>query len=237
MKVMDLVPDGRGIFISRENRFLGIVDIDGHGRGVPTHIHDPGRLREVLFKGNDVLLRHVGNIPGRKTEWDVIAGLVGDRWVLANSSYHRRVADWVLEKGVLPFPTKDGELRPEARLGNSRIDYLVDGPQGRTWIEVKGCSLSRDGVALFPDAPTLRGAKHITELMDAMEKGDDACLLFLVFAPQASRFSPNFHTDPYFSTKLEEALHKGMKAFPLLFSYDGLTINYEGEIPLIFQKH
>jgi len=230
IKAMEIVPDIKGIFISRENRFLGKVDISG--RTEEAHIHDPGRLSEILYPGNFVLLRSFPRNKTRKTGWDLIAGMVDDRWVLVNSVYHRRISDWLLKRAMIPSQTVDDVVRPEVRLGSSRIDYLLSNGRRKLWIEVKGCSLSRDGVALFPDAPTERGARHMSELIDARRSGDECAIIFLVFAPNAVRFSPDEETDPNFSRMLERMLEEGAGIHPLLFSYDPIYIYYEGISPL-----
>ncbi|MBN1785613.1 MAG: DNA/RNA nuclease SfsA [Candidatus Methanofastidiosa archaeon] len=217
-------------FISRKNRFLGVVETTSGERAL-AHIHDPGRLSEVLTPRNLMLIKRASQKRGRKTEWDIIAGLVDGRWTLINSSYHRKLSDWVLARGLLPFMAEGDRIIPEIRYGRSRLDYLIENGKRRMWLEVKGCSLSRDGVALFPDAPTARGRRHVVDLTSIAGSGDQAAILFLVFAPNARSFSPNFLTDPEFSDRLLEAREAGVGIFPLSFSYDSSTIFYEGAIP------
>ena len=94
--VLEVSYDASGVFKERPNRFLGVVDIDQPRKaaGVHVHIHDPGRLKELLYKGNKVLLRHA-RTSNRKTDWDLIAAKYSDGWVLVNSSYHRAGAEHI----------------------------------------------------------------------------------------------------------------------------------------------
>ena len=96
------------------------------------------------------------------------------------------------------------------RTGRSRLDFLVETSRERIWIEVKGCTLSKNRKALFPDAPTERGRKHVMELMDALEEGYKAFLLFLIMR-RAKRFSPNKEVDKKFAIALKKSSEKGVK--------------------------
>lgn len=233
-KVIDIRGDTTGIFVSRENRFLGIVEIGTaeSEKKVLVHIHDPGRLEEILYPGNKVLLKKAADPQGRKTSWDLLAGLVGNNWVLVNSGYHRRISQGALEKGILPFSHEYDSIRPEAMLGKSRIDFLLEGDKGRMWVEVKGCTLLEGKTAIFPDAPTARGTRHLHELMDAVEMGDRASLIILVLAPDAKDFSPNADTDIKFTKAFWNAVDIGVRVYPLLFSFRSGELFYEGMLPL-----
>ena len=231
--VLDIPWDAEGIFVSRDNRFVGTVDITGPVslKGEKVHIHDPGRLKEILYAGNSILLRRVEN-GKRKTKWDLIAGKVGDMWVLVNSAYHRKIAEWVLEKELLAPLKNIDTIRPEQKFGNSRLDFLLGRVEERIWVEVKGCTLIEDGVALFPDAPTLRGKRHLEELIKAVEKGDSSMLLILVFRPDAGCFKPNRETDPAFTETFRHAVEKGVLVFPVVFSYEDGKLYYNSQILL-----
>ncbi len=222
--ILNVEWDREGIFLSRPNRFVGIVDMDGEEEAV--HIHDPGRLEELLYPGNRVLLKKAEKA-GRKTGWDLIAAHHGDMWVFTNSSYHR----WISEKIVrMLYP--DNEIRAEVMVGHSRLDFMVKSGENITGIEVKGCTLTEDGTALFPDAPTERGRKHVKTLMKMMDEGNDAVLMVLVFRKDSLCFSANRRTDPWFADALDAAVRKGLKVHPMLLEYDGKTVWWLGEIGL-----
>lgn len=234
--VLDLKWDVEGTFKSRLNRFLGIVDIvNSRGKGLRTervHIHDPGRLKEILYQGNRVLLKRVeGN--QRSTKYDIIAGFCDDEWVLVHSGYHRRIAEWVIKNEEIGLFGKIRGIKAETKLGHSRIDFLLIKDDGREiWVEVKGCTLARGGIALFPDAPTKRGRKHIQALISAKERGADSAILILVFRPDAICFAPNSEADPEFSSVFRSAVDVGVEVHPTVFRYENGMVHYLGKIPL-----
>jgi sugar fermentation stimulation protein A len=234
--VMKIPWDTKGTFRSRPNRFLGIVDITSpkkdRKKGERVHIHDPGRLKELLYSKNKVLLRKASN-PNRKTKWDLIAATYDNNWVLVHSGFHREIAQWVIgNKKVSPIKNVKG-VKPEAKFGKSRLDFLLTKKNGKkVWVEVKGCTLAADGVALFPDAPTLRGTRHVRHLIEAKEKGDEAVILILVFRQDARCFASHAETDPAFSKAFFSALEVGVAVHPLKFSYKDRVVKFIGEIPV-----
>jgi len=226
--------DAEGVLVERPNRFLAIVDIDGADGTVPgekAHVHDPGRLLELLYPGNRLLLRRAGN-PLRKTAWDVIAARHGEEWILIHSGFHREIAAWLLSSPDPPFG-KLADIRPEVTVGHSRLDFMAMDKMGRTiGIEVKGCTLAIDGTALFPDAPTERGRKHVNTLIGMVESGDRAGLLVLVLGPDAERFAPKADTDPAFAEAFWKAVDNGVEVHAVRFGFDGENVHLMGEIPV-----
>ncbi|MDG6220727.1 MAG: DNA/RNA nuclease SfsA, partial [Candidatus Thermoplasmatota archaeon] len=185
---INIFHDAEGVFMSRPNRFVGVVEISGLGEQM-VHVHDPGRLKELLYPGNKVLLKRASS-PGRKTAWDLLAARFQDQWVFTNSAYHPHISRWVLEGRMAPFSGVSC-IRPEVTVGHSRLDYVLDMDDGKKiGLEVKGCTLAVEGVALFPDAPTERGRRHIETLMTKKDEGWGAALMVLVFRTDAVCFSP-----------------------------------------------
>ncbi len=228
VKIMDIPYDAEGIFVRRNNRFLSTVEVDGER--VRVHVRDPGRLEELLFPENDVLLARADK-SGRKTSWDLIAANYDRRWVLVNSGFHRKIAFRVLTNPKLsPSTTTDG-WKAEKRLGESRIDFLNDG-EVKIWLEVKGCTFAIDGKALFPDAPTTRGTRHVRELIGAVEGGDRGVLLILIFRQDAECFSPYEDRDPDFARAFLDALDVGVEVYPLKFIYKEHSLFFQGQIPI-----
>ena len=168
-KIIEIKADKKGIFKERLNKFLGIVDI---GYETMAHIHDSGRLIKILYSGNEILLKKADG--KRKTKWDILAGKYKNKWVFSNSFYHSMIA-----KKIIKIIFGEIKIEKEIKYKNSRIDFLLN---GKMFLEVKGCTLEKNGMALFPDAPTLRGRKHLKALIDAAENGYDAAILFLIFA-------------------------------------------------------
>jgi sugar fermentation stimulation protein A len=239
--LLEIPRDAEGVFRSRPNRFLAEVDITYPGEegeihlpGEKVHVHDPGRLKEILIPGARLALRKAPEGSGRKTKWGLLAGYHGDRWVLVNSGFHRAISEAVLRNdSICPFGRLE-KVRAEVKAGHSRLDFLVTGTDGKeVWIEVKGCTLAVDGKALFPDAPTTRGRKHLETLME-LERTTDAAaaLLVLVFRDDAVCFSPNAGTDPDFARTFREAVETGVGVYPILLSYEEDTVFYRGTVPL-----
>ena len=241
--ILKIQLDAEGILKARPNRFLGIVDIlDAKGKTViieneKVHIHDPGRLKEILYPGNRVLLKKAveRSLPTRKTGWDLISGFVADQWVLVHSGFHRQITEVVLKKKLLQFLEEMDSFTPEVQFGHSRLDFLLTNKDGsQTFIEVKGCTLNIAGRALFPDAPTLRGSKHLNALVEATKKGYEAAIIVLVFRSDSTCFAPNEETDPKFTENFKEAVKNGVSVYPLLMSFNKDTgrIYFEKTIPV-----
>jgi sugar fermentation stimulation protein A len=209
------IPDlKKGTFQSRPNRF--VAEIMYEGKIETAHVHDPGRLKELLIKGAEVLFTNSNG----KLKYYIKAVKAGDEWVLIDSAQHSKIAAKVFE--YMPEFSKVKDIKKEVKLGKSRIDFVLDGVP----LEVKGCSLVKDDLALFPDAPTERGTRHVGEIID-----HNGIILILVLR-KAKKFSPNWETDPKFSQKLSEAREKNIPIFPVRISFDGKILYYHGKIPL-----
>jgi len=209
------LPDLRkGIFLNHPNRFVSEIKYNNEIK--LAHIHDPGRLTELLTKGKEVLFTDSRG----KLDYYVKAVKHQDEWILIDTALHSKIALRVFPH--LPEIANVSEIRKEVPLGKSRIDFVLDGVP----LEVKGVTLVKEDLALFPDAPTERGTRHVQEIID-----NNGMLLFLVFR-KATKFKPNFDTDPKFSRKLTEARKKNIRIFVAQLSFDGKTIYYNGNIPL-----
>jgi len=118
-------------------------------------------------------------------------------------------------------------------VGHSRLDFVLTDNRGtEIGVEVKGCTLAVDGVALFPDAPTERGRRHLEVLMDMKASGKSAALIVLIFRHDARCFRPNELTDPKFAETFHRAVSKGVDVFPVVFRYDGERVYFLGGIPV-----
>lgn len=222
----------RGVFKERPNRYLSRVLMDHSLEDV--HVHDPGKLKELLYEDNLCYVKYVFG-EKRKTKWDMIAAQKGSEYVLVHSGYHRVLAEGILnDSAINPFG-KANDLRAEVKHGASRIDFTFNDEKGnRVWVEVKGCSLSEEGLAKFPDAPTTRGLKHLNSLMEIKNSGERAGILLLVFS-EAKAFMPKADTDPKFAKAFYEALSLGVEIHPLMVRFDPDTgeMVYHGEIPIL----
>ncbi|GAU78113.1 DNA/RNA nuclease SfsA [Fusibacter sp. 3D3] len=208
-----------GIFKSRPNRYLSEVMINGRMEQV--HVHDPGRLKELLFENNACLIKSVVS-ETRKTKWDMVFARKGDEWILIHSAYHRYLAEAVLKRNIAPFGILKA-IKAEVKVGKSRLDFRVKNEAGETiWIEVKGCSLSEEGIAKFPDAPTDRGRRHLEELMALLSESEPntRCAVLILVLSEATLFEPNRETDPKFYNIFYEALNSGVEIYPCKILYD-----------------
>jgi len=194
-----------GTFRARPNRFIAHVEIDG--REEICHVKNTGRCRELLVPGTRVWCRHHDD-PGRKTAWSLIAVEKGDMLVNIDSQIPNKLAyDYVNQGGLGFAPTL---LRAEKTYGNSRFDLYYEAGERKGFIEVKGVTLETDRIARFPDAPTERGRKHLSELQQAVRDGYEAWVLFVLQMEGMVRFEPNRATDPAFADELCKAAANGV---------------------------
>jgi sugar fermentation stimulation protein A len=195
----------RAVFISRPNRFIAQVELDGKEETV--HVKNTGRCKELLVPGATVWLEEALN-PVRKTKYDLVAVLKeedGREPILINmdSQIVNDVAEEWFRKTI-----PEAEIKREVIYGYSRFDIYLRTPNTSAFVEVKGVTLEKNGVALFPDAPTQRGVKHIRELIKAHEEGFECFLLFVVQMKGVSEFRPNSETHPEFAAALKDAVTK-----------------------------
>ena len=220
----------RGRFLARPNRFVARVEIDG--AEVVCHVKNTGRCRELLVPGARVYLEESGN-PNRKTKYDLIAVEKGERLINMDAQAPNRLfAEWAQVGHFCPNLTT---LRPETTWGTSRFDFYWEDSDGkRGFVEVKGVTLEEEGLALFPDAPTERGVKHLHGLRRAVEAGLRAAVVFVVQMEGPRLFRPNDQTHPAFGQALREAAAAGVQvlAWDCRVTPDSLTIRAPVQVVL-----
>lgn len=197
-----------GIFLSRPNRFIAMVMIDGREEQV--HVPNTGRCAELFIPGTAVILSLSAN-PLRKTRFSLVAVAKGSRWINIDSQVPNAVVAEALQAGMIADFASASLIKREVTYGQSRFDLYLETPAGSGFIEVKGVTLEKEGLALFPDAPTLRGTKHVDELVSAVSAGYFACLFFLVQMKGIQCFSPNKVMDPLFSQAVNRAAQSGVQ--------------------------
>lgn len=208
-----------GRFLSRPNRFIAWVELDGEA--VCCHVKNTGRCRELLTEGAQVWVQECAN-PSRKTRFDLIAVRKGQLLINMDSQAPNRAAgEWIASGGLLRAgQAAAGEsltlLRPECRFGSSRFDFYLETTRERAFLEVKGVTLEQDGVALFPDAPTERGVRHMEELCACVREGYGGYLLFVIQMEGVRCFRPNERTHPAFGQALRAARAAGVR----ILAYD-----------------
>lgn len=197
----------RAIFIDRPNRFVAHVTIPGIDNGAPVtvHVKNTGRCRELLLPGASVILEESDN-PNRKTRYDLISVWKENLgWVNIDSQTPNKVAgEWLKAQGY-------SYIKPEYTYGNSRIDFYMEKDGEKNLMEVKGCTLEIDGIGYFPDAPTVRGVKHLRELAKAAGEGYHAAAAFVIQMNGIREVRPNLTTHPEFGAAMEEAKAAGVE--------------------------
>ena len=216
-----------GIFVSRPNRFIAHVLLDGEE--VVCHVKNTGRCRELLVPGAKVVLAIADN-PARRTKYDLIAVWKGDMLINMDSQApNAAFREWAERTG---FPEGATELRPETKYGNSRFDFYYNSRNGKGFIEVKGVTLESGAVARFPDAPTIRGAKHVRELIKCREDGLGAYIVFVVQMAGMRYVAPNTDTDPDLAAALREAAAAGVHILALECAVTPDSMEITGFLPV-----
>jgi len=218
-------------FLGRRQRFLADVRLDD-GAEVVAHCPNTGSMKGCLFPGHRALLtRH--DDPRRKLAytWRAIEGPAG--WIGLDTGLPPRLVGAALRAGLLPALAAYGTIRYEVRMGErSRVDLVLEGPDGRAWVEVKNVSLVERGVARFPDAVTARGLKHLHELALRVREGDRAAMVYVVQREDGRRFEPAADLDPAYARGLQVAVAAGVEAYALGTRVTPEGVTATGLLPL-----
>ena len=217
-------PQQRGRFIRRLNRFAVEVELDKGA--VQAHLPNSGRMTELLVPGYPVVLVECPS-PNRKTAFDMLLVQYQGHWVSVDSRLPSALAYKALEQGALPAWAGYTQVRREAVYGDSRIDLALRNGDRRALIETKSVNLVENGVALFPDAPTTRGQRHLRTLMQAQREGIAAGVLFVIQREDARSFHPHDAADPEFGHWLREAAQAGVlvEAYRCLVTPEAMTLD------------
>ena len=210
-----------GRFLDRPNRFVAHVCIDSVTHTV--HVKNTGRCKELLLPGAVVRLERSDN-PNRKTQYDLVAVLKeGLGWVNIDSQAPNQVVKEWLETQRFDF------IKPEYTYGNSRVDFYMERGDQKYLLEVKGCTLEIDGIGYFPDAPTVRGVKHLRELTQAQSAGYQCAVAFVIQMPGITEVRPNITTQPEFGAAWDDAVKAGVKILFLPCSIDRDTLSISAD--------
>lgn len=223
-----------GTFILRRNRFIAEVEIDGKTEVV--HVKNTGRCRELLLPGVEVFLEKSDN-PARKTLYDLIAV----RKIRPDSSPllinmdsqipNAAALEWLKTSGLF---SENAEFKREVLHNNSRFDIFIEDAGRKVFVEVKGVTLEHDGIAMFPDAPTERGVKHLNELTECVRLGLEAYIFFVIQMKEVTCFKPHDAMHPEFGAALRSAAEAGVKiiAMDCIVTPDTITVDAPVEIQL-----
>lgn len=195
----------KAIFIERPNRFVAKVSLDGED--IYCHVKNTGRCRELLVPGATVWLEDSEN-PARKYRYSLVTVKKGDRLVNMDSQApNKAVGEWLSGGGYFKGIKL---LKPECKYGSSRFDFYCEYEDKKAYIEVKGVTLENNNVVSFPDAPTERGARHVSELAECIKEGYEAYIIFVVQMKDVLHFEPNAVNDPVFAKALKKAQAEGV---------------------------
>jgi len=192
-------PTEKATFIKRPNRFVVVCKLNG--KTITAFLPNPGRLWELMLPGA-VLYLEKSLQPGRKLPYTVVAIEREGRPVMAHTHRTNDLVEHLLRKGIIPGLEGAEITKREIRHGNSRFDFLLKRGEEEIYLEVKSCTLFGRQVAMFPDAVTARGKKHLEELAELRDRGKSGAVVFFIGWPRANYFLPDYHTDLEFSKTL-----------------------------------
>jgi sugar fermentation stimulation protein A len=204
----DKIKTGR--FIDRPNRFIAHVEIDGTTE--VCHVKNTGRCKELLISNATVHVQEF-DVSHRKTKYGLISVYKGNKLINIDSRMPNKLFhEWVKQGNLF---SNMAVIKPEAKYGSSRFDFYVEDGGIKSFIEVKGVTLEENGIAMFPDAPTARGVKHINELCDCLKDGYAAYVIFIIKMKGVTGFTPNIKTHQAFGDALSMAEESGVKIIAL----------------------
>ena len=221
----------KGVFLKRLNRFVAEVEVNNEKH--LAHVADPGRMTELLVPKTEVLLRKITLNEKRKTNWDMLEVYTPTGLVSVDSRLPNDLITEALKDSRLKEFSEYELVRREYTYGSSRFDFFLKSNEKQCLLEVKSCTLVKNGHAFFPDAPTTRGRRHILELIKAKKEGYRACVIFVIQRGDASAFSPNDEIDPNFADTLRLAVSEGVEIFAYRCEVTETSVKLKEQINII----
>lgn len=215
----------QGRLVLRRNRFVAEVEIDGSN--ALAHVPNSGRMTELMVPGTPVVLVPAPGGSERRTQFDLTAILYRERWVGVDSRMPPTLIIEAWRAGLLPDLSEYTDVRREVTFGQSRLDLLFQGPPGLAYVEAKSVNLVEHRVAMFPDAPTVRGTRHLRELEKALGEGYAAAVCFVIQRDDVNVLRPFTEADPAFAETLAKVVEVGVAAYAIACSTTA-----EGQTPV-----
>lgn len=222
-----------GIFLQRDNRFVAQCQLKASQEMVKVHVKNTGRSKELLLPGVEVALNYQAG-PQRKTAYDLIAVKKGDQWVNIDSQIPNALVATALREGeiVLPDFGEITYLKREYTYGKSKFDiYLEDANGEKAFVEVKGMTLENHQIGAFPDAPSVRGLKHVKELTQAKTVGYHSYLIFVVQLEGVKKATIHTEMQPELTEAFQEGIEKGVQVLAYTCEVTAGTIKIKERIP------
>ena len=198
-------------FIRRVNRFVALMECDGYQ--IVVHVANTGRMAELMTETNPMYVAPVNRRQNRKTAYDLALVRYRDVLVGVDSRMPNLIMREAIQESILAEFRGYGTIKSEVTYGGSRLDFRLSGAAPVTYLETKSVNLVRDGVALFPDAPTQRGKKHLDTLLSIVESGYRASAVFVIQRSDAKSFKPNAVADSNFVKALTAANSAGVDTY------------------------
>jgi sugar fermentation stimulation protein A len=221
----ELIP---GKILKRYKRFLADIELET-GEVITAHTANTGSMKTCWEPGWSVLLSYHDN-PKRKLKYSLELTNNGSTWICVNTSLPNKIAMEGIKNGVVKELSGYNDIKPEVKIGNSRIDILLsNSDDDLCYVEVKNVTLSdENGGAIFPDSVTTRGQKHLEELTVLAEKGIRAAMLYVVNREDVSSFAPAKEIDPKYAELLKKAKVAGVEilAYQCKLTPDGINLSH-----------
>lgn len=219
-----------GRFIKRLNRFVALVKVEG--REAKAHVPSSGRMHELLVPGAPVYLAPAAGLQ-RRTEYKLLLVEYSGIWVSVDSLLPNRLLNQAFQAGEIHGFFHYHTIRREFSYRGGRLDFMLSNAHERCLVEVKSVTMIEDGEALFPDAPTARGTRHLHELAQAAGEGYRAAVFFVVQREDGLRFAPNDQRDPDFGEALRRAQRLGVEVYALQCRVTPQMVTLLGYIPVV----
>jgi len=216
-------------FLRRENRFTCLVELQGNREMV--YLPNSGRLNTVLLPEQRVFVTEKAS-PSRKTKYDLVMTSLNGAYISVDSRLPGDLVYQALLRRQLPQFNDYPSIKREAVSGKSRLDFLLSGDSNQCFLEVKSVTLVQNGKALFPDAPTSRGRRHLESLIQSKSEGYQAAILFVIQREDADRFSSNDGVDPNFGHALRKAKLHGVSIYAYRCRVSPGEIELADQIPV-----
>lgn len=221
--------------VKRYKRFLADVVTD-EGREITVHCPNSGSMRGCSTPGSKVMLSTSVN-PKRKYPQTLEMVQEGNTWIGVNTMLTNKiVAEAILEGRIKELQKIDNLTREVKTSKSSRLDLLLERGGEKIYVEIKNCSLVEDGWAMFPDAVTTRGTKHLNELASLVEQGYQGIIFFCIQRMDADRFKPAAHIDPVYAETLAEVLKKGVQILAYRAELSPEQIIVQNSIPCVITE-
>ena len=230
VKYIPFKPTQTAYFKERLNRFVAVVELNGEP--VQAHIATSGRLGELLVPGAEVLLE-ASTSKTRRTPFSLRAVRYQDIWVSIDAQLPNRLMRQILVASELP-PLVDCQfIRSEPSYSQGRFDFLLESAGQPVFVEVKSVTLVEGGIALFPDAPTERGRRHLNNLTVLCSEGNRCAVIFVVQRSDATACAANRQTDPAFAEALAQAVHGGVETYAYGCTVDPGGVTLKERLPVL----